>query len=65
MSKIKVLCAHGYTLMHDSCPGCDWESERPHTADMVKVAPAWSDTPHLRCRRCSQVGAHRVHRFHR
>ncbi|MHC3392053.1 hypothetical protein ACLQ2E_21700 [Streptomyces lavendulocolor] len=57
----RVLCAHGYVLMQDSCPGCDHESETPHQADPVRVVPSWTSTPHKRCRRCSLRPSDRIH----
>ncbi|SDM76340.1 hypothetical protein SAMN05444921_11312 [Streptomyces wuyuanensis] len=59
--KERVLCAHGYVLMQDSCPGCDHESENPHPADAVSVVPSWSDRSHTRCRRCGKRPSNRIH----
>lgn len=58
----RVLCAHGYVLMQDSCPCCDREQETPHEADPVAVHPRWAKRPLRRCRRCSLVTAHQIHR---
>jgi uncharacterized Zn finger protein len=58
----RVLCAHNYVLMQDSCPGCDAEGETSHTAEPVKVKPSWATRVLTRCRRCSQVPSHRIHR---
>jgi hypothetical protein len=57
----RVLCAHGYVLMQDSCPGCDAEAEAPHVADPVTVRPSWNNRPFKRCRRCALVPSHRIH----
>lgn len=62
MTAAKVLCAHGYVLMQDSCPGCDAEREEPHPADPVKVVPSWTVRVHTRCRRCSLVPSARIHK---
>lgn len=58
----KFLCAHGYVLLQDSCPGCDAEQERPHKADPVKVVPSWSKRTHTRCRRCSLAPSAAIHK---
>ncbi|MGW7514804.1 hypothetical protein ACWGJ2_04350 [Streptomyces sp. NPDC054796] len=57
-----VLCAHGYGLLRDSCPGCDAAEERPHTADPVTVRPSWAKRAMRRCRRCAQVPSARIHK---
>lgn len=57
----RVLCAHEYVLMQDSCPGCDHEGYTPHPADVVPVRPRWAKRTLRRCRRCGQVGSARVH----
>ncbi|MFJ5804813.1 hypothetical protein [Streptomyces sp. NPDC093093] len=59
--RVRVLCAHGYVLMQDSCPCCDAEQETPHQADPVRVVPSWTSTPHTRCRRCSLRPSDRIH----
>jgi hypothetical protein len=59
--RVRVLCAHGYVLMQDSCPGCDHEAETPHQGDPVKVVPSWTSTPHTRCRRCSLRPSDLIH----
>lgn len=57
-----VPCAHGYGLMRDSCPGCDAEQERPHQADPVTIRPEYAKRDMRRCRRCSLVPSHAIHR---
>ena len=57
-----VKCVHGYGLLRDSCPNCDWESEEPHAAEIVEVVPSWTTRTHKRCRRCAQVASHPVHK---
>jgi hypothetical protein len=56
------LCAHGYGLMRDSCPGCDAEQERTHDAEPVKVKPRWARGTMTRCRRCALIPSHPIHR---
>lgn len=57
----RPLCAHGYFLMQDSCPGCDAEKEIPHPAIPIRVKPSWAKHFHTRCQRCSQRPSHRIH----
>ena len=58
----RVLCAHGYYLLQDSCPGCDHECETPHEAEPVKVKPGWAMRVMTRCRRCGGVASDRIHK---
>lgn len=57
-----VDCAHGYGLLRDSCPGCDYEQETPHAADPVTLRPAWAKRNMRRCRRCTLRPSHPIHR---
>lgn len=57
----RPLCAHGYVLMQDSCPGCDHATETPHPADPVSVRPSWATRDYRRCRRCAQIPSHPIH----
>jgi uncharacterized Zn finger protein len=65
MTDARVLCAHGYVLMQDSCPGCDHMGETPHVADVVRVVPSWTATVHRRCRQCGLVGSAKIHKGNR
>ncbi|MDH6116879.1 putative Zn finger protein [Kitasatospora sp. GAS204A] len=61
-STARILCAHGYVLMQDSCPGCDSAEETPHPADPVKVRPSWSSRTLTRCRTCGKTPGHQIHK---
>ncbi|MEV7123965.1 PP2C family protein-serine/threonine phosphatase [Kitasatospora griseola] len=61
-STSRVLCAHGYVLEQNSCPGCDAAEDAPHPADPVRVHPAWAPRPLTRCRTCGQPSRRRVHK---
>lgn len=58
----RVLCAHGYVLLQDTCPGCDAEEEKPHDADPVSVYSRWAKADVRRCRKCGMSPSHHIHK---